>query len=234
MYKDKKILAIIPARGGSKRLPRKNILPLAGKPLIAWTIEAAKESAVFSEIMVNTDDQEIAGVANEHGANIPFFRSLELGSDTASSLDVVMDTLNWYKENGTVFDIVILLQPTSPLRNANDIIQAVDLFLEKDASSVLSVCEVDHPVQWANTLDDSLSMDNFIRDEAKGKRSQDLDVNFRLNGAIYVWNVEELLLKNENILKPAFAYVMPRNRSVDIDDDIDLKFAELICKTDES
>lgn len=230
MYRNKRILAIIPARGGSKRLPGKNIKSLCGKPLIAWTIEAALTANVFDEIMVNTDDLEIANTAKKYGALIPFIRKSELASDTASSIDVVTNTLKYYNENKKLFDIVVLLQPTSPLRSPKDIQNSLDLFMEKDASSVLTVCEVDHPVQWANSLDNTFSLDNFIREDVKGKRSQDLDIHYRLNGAIYVWSVKKLLKVKEAILFPSFAHIMPRERSVDIDEEVDFKIAEVLVK----
>ncbi len=228
MYKDKKILAIIPARGGSKRLPGKNIKELAGKPLIAWAIDSALQSDIFDEIMVNTDDQTIADVAKDFGASIPFLRDDSLATDTASSLDVVIQTIEYYKKQNQEFDIVVLLQPTSPLRDSQDIINAVDTFIDKEASSVLTVCEVDHPVQWCNTLDTNLSMDSFIKDEYKDCRSQDLEVNYRLNGAVYVWETQEFLQKTEAILNPAIASVMSRSHSIDIDEEIDFLIAETL------
>lgn len=228
MYKNKKILAVIPARGGSKRLPGKNIKDLCGKPLIAWTIDSALKSNLFDEVMVNTDDIEIAEISKGYGATVPFIRSTELATDTASSMDVVIQTVNFYLENEKNFDIVLLLQPTSPLRTSQDIINAINLYLEKNANSVLSVCEVDHPVQWSNTLNDSLSMDSFIRESIKGKRSQDLETNYRLNGAIYIWDSIQLLQCRETIISPSFAYVMNRKSSVDIDEEIDFKYAKLL------
>jgi CMP-N-acetylneuraminic acid synthetase len=230
MYKGRKIIAIIPARGGSKRLPRKNVLPLAGKPLIGWAIEAASESGVFTEIMVNTDDAEIADISKKYTVTVPFMRSSELGSDTASTLDVIIDTLKKYRELGKEFDIVVLLQPTSPLRTGADIRRAVDMFIDKNANSVLSVCEVDHPVQWAGTLDESCTMDTFIKPEFKGKRSQELPTHYRLNGAVYVWNSTMLVEFAESIIAPSFACIMPRDRSIDIDEKIDFAIAEALIK----
>ncbi len=228
MYKDKKILAIIPARSGSKRLPNKNIKELGGKPLIAWSILSALKTDIFDEIMVNTDDQIIAGIAKEYGASIPFLRDTNLATDTASSLDVVLQTIEYYKKENQEFDIIILLQPTSPLRDSHDIINAMDTFIDNKAASVLSVCEVDHPIQWCNTLNHTLSMNNFIKAEHKDCRSQDLEVNYRLNGAIYVWDAKELILQRETILKPSFASIMNGNHSIDIDEEIDFVIAKSI------
>lgn len=228
MYRDKKILAIIPARGGSKRLPGKNIKELAGKPLIAWAIDSALESKLFDEIMVNTDDSEIADIAKKYGASIPFLRDNSLATDTSSSLDVVVKTIEYYKEQNKHYDIVVLLQPTSPLRDSSDIKNAVDLFIQKEAASVLTVCEVDHPIQWSNTLDGTFSMDTFIKDEYKDTRSQDLEVNYRLNGAVYVWDTNKFQQHKGSILKPSFASVMDRTHSIDIDEKIDFIVAEAL------
>lgn len=228
MIGNQKILAIIPARGGSKRLPRKNILPLCGKPLIAWTIEAAIKSQIFTEVMVNTDDDEIAKVSSELGSKTPFIRPNELASDTASSNDVIKHTLLWYRDKGVNFTEVVLLQPTSPLRSSEDIISALDLYNKKNASSVLSVCEVDHPTSWCNILDETLSMKGFIKESTSKLRSQDIDKEYRLNGAIYIWNVELFLAKNSTVIEPSFAAIMPRNRSIDIDEKIDFDIAKAI------
>lgn len=230
MYKGKKVLAIIPARGGSKRLPGKNIKKLVNKPLINWTIEAAVKSEVFDEIMVNTDDKTIAEIALEAGATIPFIRKKELATDKASSLDVVKDTISFYRSISKEFDIVVLLQPTSPLRDDIDIINSINCFIEKKAASVLSVCEVDHPVQWCNTLTTKLSMDNFIRSEYKGLRSQDLGIHYRLNGAIYIWDCRKFQDSNEAIISPSFASIMDRKHSIDIDVELDFSIAEVIIK----
>lgn len=228
MIGNQKVLAIIPARGGSKRLPRKNILPLAGKPLIAWTIEAAINSQIFCEVMVNTDDDEIAKVSSELGAKIPFIRPNELASDTASSNDVIKHTLLWYRGKGINFTEVVLLQPTSPLRSSDDIIAALDLYNKKNASSVLSVCEVDHPTAWCNILDESLSLKGFIKENVSKLRSQDIDKEYRLNGAIYIFNVELFLAKISTVIEPSFAAIMPRSRSIDIDEKIDFDIAKAI------
>jgi CMP-N-acetylneuraminic acid synthetase len=228
MLDGRKILAIIPARGGSKRLPKKNILPLAGKPLIAWTIDAAIKSQAFAEVMVNTDDNEIAEISCNYGATIPFIRPGYLGEDTSTSVDVIKHTLLWYKNNGVNFTEVVLLQPTSPLRNEKDITVAIELYKLKNAASVLSVTEVDHPTNWCNTLDSSLSMKGFIKTDNRGERSQDFDKEYRLNGAIYIWNVEKFLIEGKTIIEPSFASVMVRNRSVDIDEKIDFDLAEFL------
>lgn len=229
MIKDKKVLAIIPARGGSKRLPRKNALPLAGKPLIAWTIKAALAVASITEVMVSTDDDEISCIAKVTGAQVPYKRSAELSSDTASSIAVVIDVLNYYKQQEREFDYVILLQPTSPLRTDKDIESAIELLEAKQADAIVSVCPVEHSPLWSNTLPEDDSLNNFISNEIKSTRSQDLPEYYRLNGAIYICRVEKLLEEQSFFLADnIFAYKMTTEASVDIDNHIDFLLAEAL------
>lgn len=227
MVDNKKILAIIPARGGSKRLPRKNILPLAGKPLIAWTIEAAIQSQVFDEIIVNTDDQEIAGISKQFGAKIPFIRPESLATDTSSSIELIKHTLLWFKERGITYTHLVLLQPTSPLRNGQMIRDAWKVFCEGNTDSVTSVCEVEHPIQWTYALSDRDVLTPLFEDN--DKRSQDYEKSYRVNGAIYITATKFLLSHNNFISsKNGNAYIMSSKDSVDIDNEIDFKFAELL------
>lgn len=226
-----KVLVVIPARGGSKRLPRKNILPLNGKPMINWTIDAALGVPDVTKVMVSTDCEKIAEVARNAGAEVPFLRPESLSNDTSSSTDVVRHVLEYYQENGEVFDYVLLLQPTSPLRSANDIKSAIGLLKEKCANSVVSVTECEHSPLWCNVLDDSLSMENFIKTDMKNSRSQDLPTYYRLNGAIYLTNVSDFLEDGLFITRnKCFAYVMPSLRSIDIDHKLDYIIAEAIMK----
>jgi len=229
MIKNKKILAIIPARGGSKRLPKKNILPLSGKPLIQWTIESAKKSKYIDTTMVSTDCLEIEKVAKDSGALVPYLRSITLSSDTASSMDVIFDVLKYYEEQNKSFDLVLLLQPTSPLRTQTDIDKAIELFIEKEASTVVSVTECDHSPLWSNTLPDNLSLSNFIGEDILLKRSQDLPTYYRLNGAIYLFDVKNIKRDINYLSSPnAFAFVMDKMHSIDIDDELDFKVAQAI------
>ncbi len=215
-----RILGLIPARGGSKRLPRKNVLPLAGKPLIAWTIEAALGSASLNNVVVSTDDAEIREVARNHGAEV-LERPAALASDTATSLEVLLHTLRTLASQGEHYDLVVLLQPTSPLRSSADIDRAIDLLRERQADAVISVCETDHPPKWSNTLPDDRSMAGFYRPGVRETRSQDLPRSYRLNGAIYIYNCERLLRsKSLDMDDNCYAYVMPRERSIDIDFEI--------------
>lgn len=222
MYNNKKIIAIIPARSGSKGLKDKNIKELSGKPLIAYTIEAAKNADIFDEIFVSTDSEKYAEISRQYGASTPFLRSSENSDDKASSWDVVREVLNKLDEQ---FDIVVLLQPTSPLRKSDDIKGAIELFFKKDADTVVSVCETPHPIFWCNTLNDDCSMKNFIKKEYQKPRQQ-LPKSYTLNGAIYICKVENI----DNLdfyCDKSYAYIMSKENSIDIDSEIDFKFAEL-------
>jgi len=230
MYKHKTYLAIIPARGGSKRLPNKNIRALNGKPLIAYSIEAALKCKLIDEVVVTTDSEEIASIAREYNAKVPFLRPSKLASDTSTTLDAVIHAIEFYKNvQRKEFDFVIVLQPTSPFRNNKHIDEAICLCEKKNANSVTSVCEVEHSPLWANTLDESFSMDTFIKNEFKNKRSQDLEKYYRLNGAIYLCNVNKLV-KTNSFMQAAssYAYLMDNEDSIDIDTQLDFSFAELI------
>jgi CMP-N-acetylneuraminic acid synthetase len=226
---NKKILAIIPARGGSKGIKDKNIKPLNGKPLIYYSIHESLESNIIQEVMVNTDSEKIASISKKYGANIPFLRSKELATDEASSVDVIEDTLNYYEQRNISFDYFILLQPTSPLRTREDIIRAFEILEQKNAKSIVSVCEAEHSPLLMNKLDNDLSMKDFLKKE-NDKRRQDFDKYYRLNGAIYISEVKNFLETKNFYGEGSYAYIMPNNRSVDIDNEIDLKLAEIIMR----
>ena len=236
MYESKKIIALIPARGGSKGLPRKNIKPLLGKPLIAWTIEQALASKYLDKILVSTDDSEIAKISKNYGAEVPFMRPKELAEDNAKGIDVVLHTIDWLEENDQrkQYDLLMLLQPTSPLRKSEDIDNAIELLFLKEAKAIVSVCEVDHHPLWANTLPENGCMKNFIRKEIMNKNRQELPVYYRLNGAIYLAYCNYIKKCRSFIGKKTFAYIMPKSRSVDIDDEIDFKLVEILIKNDVS
>lgn len=226
-----KNLAIIPARSGSKGLKDKNIKLLNGKPLISYTIEAAINSKMFDEVMVSTDSEEYADIAKKYGAKVPFMRSSELSNDTASSWDVVRDVLNKYKEAGKEFYTGALLQPTSPLRTAEDIIDGYKVMNNKSANSVIGVCEVDHSPLWMNTLPKDNSMKDFINPKFVGLPRQKLDKYYRINGALYVIKTD-FLLNTENIYKEkSYALIMDNEKSIDIDSEIDFKIAEILLST---
>jgi len=224
LYKNKTFLAIIPARGGSKRLPRKNVLDLNGKPLIAYSIEAGLDSSYIDKVMVTSDDDEILTISKKYGA-VTINRPNELASDIATTFDAIKHTVDNYEK----YDYIVLLQATSPLRDEKHIDEAIELLELKKADAVVSVCKMDHSPLWSNTLDESLSMVGFLKDEVLKKRSQDLEKYYRLNGAIYICKVERLLENKGFFLKEnIYAYVMDRKSSVDIDEEIDFKIAEVI------
>jgi len=226
MYKNKTFLAIIPARGGSKRLPRKNVLDLCGKPFIAWSIEAGLNGKYIDKVVVTSDDDEILDIAKKFGAEI-IKRPDELASDTATTFDAIKHTI----DNLEKYDYIILLQPTSPLRNEKHINEAIELLENKNADAVVSVCEMDHCPLWSNTLPQDGKMNNFLRDEVLNKRSQDLDKYYRLNGSIYICKTEKLLKNKGFFLKDnIFAYKMDRKSSIDIDEEIDFKMAQILLE----
>jgi len=225
MYKDKKILAIIPARGGSKRLPSKNILNLGGKPLVVWTIESALNSKYLDSIILSSDDEKILEIGKKYDiATVK--RPEELSTDTAKTTDVILCHLNQVKNK---FDYVILLQPTSPLRTSKHIDDAIKFLFEKEADAVVSICEMEHSPLWSNTLPQDLSMANFLKEDIKDKRSQDLPKYYRLNGAIYIAKVEKLLEEKTFFLKNnIFGFIMDKYSSIDIDDEYDFKLADCL------
>jgi CMP-N,N'-diacetyllegionaminic acid synthase len=222
-----KNIAIIPARSGSKGLIDKNIKLFSGKPLIAYTIEAAKLSGMFDEIFVSTDSKQYADIAEKYGAAVPFLRSKELSSDTASSWDVVNEVLEQYKVLGKEFETIALLQPTSPLRTNEDIVAAYCLFEEKKADSIVSVCEVDHSPLWCNILPEDGSLKNFINQNIKSLPRQSLPKYYRINGALYITRAAVLTSSNDIYQEGCYAYIMPRVKSIDIDDDMDFRIAEM-------
>lgn len=224
----KKNLAIIPARSGSKGLKDKNIKLLNGKPLLAYTIEAAMNSNLFDEIHVSTDSKEYADIAIKYGAHVPFLRSSELSTDKATSWDVVREVIHCYKQKGRNYDMVTLLQPTTPLRTGQDIIEAYNLFVGNEANAVVGVCEVDHSPLWCNTLPENHDMSNFIQIGVRDLPRQKLEKYYRLNGAIYMFKTEYLYSSNSIYDSNCIAYIMDKGHSIDIDDEFDFKIAQTI------
>ncbi len=222
-------LVIIPARGGSKRLPRKNVKRLAGKPLICWTIEAALKANLDAKIVVTSDDDEILGIADAYKSKGVYERKRpeNLATDTASTIDVIIDTIESEKELGNNHQTVILLQPTSPLRNEDDIRNAFCLYNDTEKNSgrdtVVSVCEVDHPTAWVGSVREDMS---FQGTKLLNKRSQDYEKEYRLNGAIYVASVVQLLEIQSLFTEKLIGSIMPRVRSIDIDEEVDFKICE--------
>lgn len=225
-----KNLAVIPARSQSKGLRDKNILPLCGRPLMSYSIAAALSSGVFETVHVSTDSERYAEIARAWGAEVLFLRSAETASDTASSWDTVLEVLENYARLGRTFDTVSLLQPTSPLRTTEDIGRVYRLMEERRAEAVVSVCEAEHSPLWCNTLPEDGCLDGFVPPKARCPR-QALERYYRLNGAIYTISVPALQSQRGLVYGPnCYAYIMPRERSVDIDDAMDLRIAEALMQ----
>jgi len=224
MYKSKTFLSIIPARGGSKRLLRKNILNLCGKPLIAWSIEAGLKSNYIDKVIATSDDDEILDISKKYEAQL-IKRPSEFASDTATTFDAIKHTI----DNLEKYDYIVLLQPTSPLRDEKHIDETIKLLETKKADAVVSICEMDHSPLWSNTLPQDGSIKNFLKDDVLNKRSQDLEKYYRLNSAMYICETNKLLENKGFFLKDnIFAYTMDRKSSIDIDEEIDFKMAQII------
>lgn len=226
-------IAVIPARGGSKGVPMKNIRKINGIPLIAYTIKAAKDSGKFDEVIVSTDSEEIADIAVKSGANVPFIRPQDISGDLVSSDAVIKHALEYMKSKGNSYDVVCKLQPTSPLRNANHIIEAFDLFQNKKADFVVSFCECEHSPLWSGVLGKDNSIDKFMDNIDKGACRQELPTYYRLNGAIYLAKTTSFFENGSFIGKNGFAYIMTQEDSIDIDSELDFKMAELLMKKEE-
>lgn len=211
MYQGKKILGLITARGGSKGIPRKNIIDVGGKPLIAWTIDAAKQSKLLDRVVLSSDDDEIIQVARLLGCEVPFKRESRLSGDAASSADVVADCL----QRVPGYDYIVLLQPTSPLRSTEDIDSAIKTCIDKKAPACVSVCEAEESPYWMYTLQGEGAMVPVINNGYL--RRQELPSVYILNGAIYVADVRWFAQARGFMSSGTVAYCMPRGRSIDID-----------------
>lgn len=226
MIQGKKILGIIPARGGSKGIPRKNILEIAGKPLIAWTIEEARKSVYIDKVVVSTEDSEIANTASRFGADVPFLRPKDLAKDDTPGIAPVLHAI----EQLPYYDYIVLLQPTSPLRIVEDIDGCIEYCLKADAFCV-SVSEVDKRPEYIFTLDKDRHVNPVMGSIAyKSQRRQELPEMYVLNGAVYVAKVKELLCEKSFLASNTVGYVMPECRSVDIDTKLDFAIAEFLLK----
>ena len=222
MSNKRKIIAVIPARGGSKRLPGKNTKLFCGKPLISWTIEAAKKSKYLDEILITSDDSSILEIANKYGVSF-IDRPKSLAIDTANTSDVLLHALSM---QNLEFDFVILLQPTSPLRSHKQIDEAIELLFEKSSVSIVSVCECEHSPVWSNRLPGNFSMKGFVSEGYEGARSQDIDIYYRLNGAIYIIDITVFKKLRKLLIDDSYAYVMNTENSIDIDTIYDFVCAE--------
>lgn len=221
-------IAIIPARSGSKGLKDKNIKELNGKPLMAYSIEAAINSKLFDCVHVSTDSEQYAQIARQYGAEVLFLRPAELSGDKTSSWDAVRFVLDEYEKRGRRYDELTLLQPTSPLRTSNDIKNAYQIYHDRKAKAVISVCEMDHSPLSAETIASDGNMKGFAKKEYCDRPRQALPIYYRVNGAIYIVKIECLNDIAELYNNECYAYIMKKECSVDIDDEMDFIVAEAI------
>lgn len=219
MIQCKTVLAIVPARGGSKGIARKNIREVGGKPLISWTIEEAKKSRYIDRLILSSDDDEIIEVAKAWGCEVPFKRPIELAQDETPGIEPILHALKVLPK----YDYVTLLQPTSPLRTVDDINACLEKCLAFNANACVSVTEVTENPHWMYTLEKDGAMRQLIQTNHFFYRRQDLPQVYKLNGAVYVAKHEWLLQSKSFLSKDTFAYVMPWERSIDIDDELGLK-----------
>ena len=227
-----KILALVPARGGSKRLPKKNILLLGGKPLINWTIEAAKDIPEIIDIIVSTDSPEIASIAEAAGAFVPWLRPKELSTDTSTSVDVCIHTLDWYENHHGPIDGLLLLQPTSPFRKRESIVEAIDVYaLNNFQAPIISVTPAKSHPSWCYAINGN-TLTPFINGTDLSIRSQDLSAAYVINGAIYLAKSQQLRDTRSFMNQDAIPLVMNDSQeSLDIDTQSDWLYANFSIST---
>lgn len=221
MVNDKKVIAVIPARGGSKGVPRKNIRPLRGKPLLVWTIEAARGSRYIDRVILSSDDEEIIAVAEKANCEVPFVRPAELARDDTPGVEPVLHALRMVPG----YDYVVLLQPTSPLRRAEDIDRCIEACLREDAPCCVSVTAPEKSPFWMFSMDQGSRLTPLLSAEGYTRR-QDLPPVYALNGAVYVAKTEWLLATRSFITGDTIGCEMSREHSVDIDSEEDLAYCE--------
>jgi N-acylneuraminate cytidylyltransferase/CMP-N,N'-diacetyllegionaminic acid synthase len=231
MYKGKRILAIIPARGGSKGLPGKNIRNLCGKPLIAWSIEHAQNSNYVDQVFVSTDSIEIAKIAEEYGSFVPELRPAEYASDESPSSAFIIYTLQKMANEQNCFDVFVLLEPTSPLRDVEDIDRAIEILIDSEsAESIAGVCKVEniHPT-FMLTLTTSGLIQPY-ESHSKSLRRQDLTDIFYFEGSVYASQVDAYLQKKSFYHDKTLPYIVPKWKSFEVDDIVDFEIIETIMK----
>lgn len=233
MIQDKKILAIIPARGGSKGVPRKNIRPLNGVPLIGYTLNEANKSRYLDRVVVSTDDMEIAKTAEAFRAEVPYLRPEELSTDSSSTVDCVIHMMDFLKDKEEYIpDYICLLQCTSPFRTHEDIDNAIEKVLDSQFDGIISVCEVEENPYWTNVFEGD-KLKNFIEEGKKITRRQDLPQIYTYNGAIYIIRTDVFFEKRTFETDNITGYIMLKERSLDIDTTIDFEIAEILMRDSE-
>lgn len=221
------MIALIPARGGSKGLPNKNIKLLLSKPMIAYSIDAALKSKFISEVYVSTDCEKIAEIAIKHGAKVPFLRPKKLASDDARAIDTYNYMLTKWADMGKKINDFIILQPTSPLRTSENIDEAIKLFKLKKADSVISYTKESHPITWHKKIDKDFKFINIFEENLDNRQVN--ETTYYPNGSIYIFNAN-LIRKGEYYSEKSFAYIMPKNKSIDIDYIEDFEYAEFLLQ----
>lgn len=230
MYKGKKIAALITARGGSKGIPKKNITKLCGKPLIQWTVESAMKSGYIDKIFLSTDNDEIINSVKKFPVEVPFKRPKNLSSDKATSTDVILHFIEWMKKSGNEYDILLLLQPTSPFRKSEHIDSSIKKFIaSKEALSLISVTENVKSPYLSRKVNSKGYIENLFIVKSE-KRRQDIPVTYYINGAIYLISIKNFEKYKTFQTPKTLSYIMPYYSSIDIDEPMDLKIAELYYK----
>lgn len=231
MYKKKRILAIIPARGGSKGLPGKNIRPLFGKPLLVWTIDALKDSGIIDRIFVSTDSNEIATIARDAKIEIPFLRNQILAKDNSLVIDAVLEALHFFRNIGQVYDIVMLMEPTSPLRTPEMIVDCINKMINCDADSVATFSELEVPLERIWCVENQQAS-TYMKNSLAFRPRQSLTKVYKLNGLLYAIDVKTLdkMEQPQIMTKNVLPYVTPREISTDIDDINDFDYIDFILK----
>lgn len=228
MFGKQKILALIPARGGSKGIKDKNIISLAGKPLIAYSIEAAKKSKYIDSIVVTTDSEKIAEVAKRYGARVPFLRPAELAADTSKTIDAVLHAIKTLKSMGENYDTLVLLQPTQPLRTTDDIGKAIELYYESGENGLVSISSVDDSPLLIRSIDEDGKLINLLSQNSTCRR-QDMPNYYKVNGCIYINKIDEIN-ENTSFNDNKVPFIMDKEHSIDIDELSDLWMAECYLK----
>lgn len=228
MHSGMNILSLIPARGGSKGIKGKNIFPLSGKPLIAWTIEASMKSRYIDSTVITTDSPEIAAISERYGAEVPFMRPSELADDKAKTVDAVIHALNTLADMGRRYDVLVLLQPTSPLRTAEDIDGAIDTFFAAGMRGVVSISPAEDSPLLIRAVSPEGVMTPLLEMNSTCRR-QDMPKYYRVNGAIYI-NMAGYINVNTSFNDNPVPFIMKESHSVDIDEMKDFALAEYYIK----
>jgi len=227
MFERKKILAVIAARGGSKEVPRKNLRKLADKPLLVWTIEEAGKSSYLDKVILSSEDDEIINIARKSGCDVPFIRPKILSRDNTTAVEVALHAIEELNES---YDFVVMLQPTSPLRTASDIDGCIELCIKSSSPSCVTVTKnVKHPL-WSYSMNSAGILQQFIQADLGKVQRQELPEVFVLNGAVYITRIEWFKKVQAFVTKETMGYIMPEERSLDIDTEFDILIADFLLK----